>query len=108
MAIGTIIIVSDPEDLSESLVIAMDNIVAGRDLMVQAVKNVKEEYGILKMLHMLGHLQKNTESEKTIDLCITRRYFKNLNNILLSHTPTKNNITIYTEKDGGFELWGYL
>lgn len=104
---GTIIIVGDPEDLSESLVAAMDNIVAGRDLMLQGLKNLKEEHSILKMLHMLGHLQE-TKSERSIDLCVTRKYFKHLNNVLLSHTPTKNNITVYTEKDGGFELWGYL
>lgn len=105
---GTIIIVGNPEDLSLSLVSAMDNIVGERDLMVQGVRNIKEEHSLIKMLHLLGHLQKNTNSELTIDLCITKRYFKSLNNILLSHTPTKNNVTVYTEKDGGFELWGYL
>lgn len=107
MAVGTIIIVSDPEDLSVSLVSAMDNIVGGRDLMVQGVRNIKEEHSLVKMLHLLGHLQKS-EGEHSIDVCITKRYFKHLNNMVLSHKPTENNITVYTEKDGGFELWGYL
>jgi hypothetical protein len=107
MSEDSIILIGGPEDLSESLMASMNEIIAGRRLHFSGVRALAKD---MCLSEMLGRLEQSgapeVSREHTLDILVTKKYFKNL-----THQPLKinrTNISVYAEKDGKFEIWGYF
>lgn len=107
MSEDSIILVGGPEDLSESLMASMDKIIAGRRLHFSGVRALAKD---MCLSEMLGRLEQSgapeVSREYTLDILVTKKYFQNLTNQPLK--INKTNISVYAEKDGEFEIWGYF
>jgi hypothetical protein len=107
MSEDSIVLIGGPEGLSESLIASMDEVIAGRRLHFSGVRSLARDMGLSEMLRLLEESgAPEVSDEHTLDIMVTKKYFQNLTNQPLKINRT--NISVYAEKDGKFEIWGYF
>jgi hypothetical protein len=103
----SIVLIGGPEDLTESLISSMNEIIAGRRLQFSGVRALAKDMDLSEMLWRLEEYGvPKVSRENTLDILVTRKYFQNLTNQTLKINRT--NFSVYVEKDGKFEIWGYF
>ena len=107
MSEDSIVLVGGPEDLSETLIASIEKVIAGRRLHFSGVRKLEEDMDLSEMLRILEKSgAPGMSAEHTLDILVTRKYFKNITNQPLKINRT--NVSVYAEKDGEFEIWGYM